>query len=87
MPESLPRNILFITSDQQRWDMIGLLDPHICTPNLDRLAASGMLFTRAYTANPVCTPSRVSMLTGQYPCFSTNTTLTILTIRILLIFV
>lgn len=37
------------------------------TPNLDRLAASGMRFTQAYAACPVCSPTRASILTGQYP--------------------
>ncbi len=60
-------NILLITSDQQRWDCIGRLNPAIKTPNLDRLAARGITFDRAYTVNPVCTPSRCTMLTGEYP--------------------
>lgn len=42
-------------------------DPDARTPALDRLAANGLRFTRAYTANPICTPSRMSFLTGQYP--------------------
>ena len=37
------------------------------TPNMDRLAAKGVRFTNAYAANPICTPARVSMLSGQYP--------------------
>ncbi|MBT3344986.1 MAG: sulfatase-like hydrolase/transferase [Gemmatimonadetes bacterium] len=72
-------NILLITSDQQRWDALGRLNPAIRTPNLDRLAARGILFDRAYTVNPVCTPTRCSMLTGQYPsrhgCFHVGTSL------------
>jgi uncharacterized sulfatase len=61
------RNVLLITSDQQHWMTLGLLNPEIQTPNLDRLARSGMLFTRAYTVNPTCTPTRASMITGTYP--------------------
>jgi arylsulfatase A-like enzyme len=73
------RNILLITSDQQRWDALGALSSRIQTPNLDRLAEDGILFTRGYTVNPVCTPSRCTMLTGQYPsrhgCYHVGTSL------------
>jgi arylsulfatase A-like enzyme len=72
-------NILLITSDQQRWDALGRLNPAIKTPNLDRLADRGILFDRAYTVNPVCTPARCSILTGHYPsrhgCFHVGTNL------------
>lgn len=61
------RNVLFITSDQQHWNTLGCLNPEIKTPNLDRLAASGTLYTRAYCPNPTCTPTRASMITGTYP--------------------
>jgi arylsulfatase A-like enzyme len=61
-------NILWITTDQQRYDTIGALgNPHIHTPNLDRLCAEGVAFTHAYCQNPICTPSRASFLTGLYP--------------------
>lgn len=61
-------NVLWICTDQQRYDTIGALgNAHIRTPNLDRLAATGVAFTRAYCQSPVCTPSRASMLTGRYP--------------------
>jgi uncharacterized sulfatase len=66
MPEPKP-NILLITSDQQHWHTLGCLNPEISTPNLDRLAAEGTLFTRAYCPNPTCTPTRASIITGQYP--------------------
>ena len=59
-------NILLITSDQQHWNTIGKHFPEVKTPNLDRLADQGMLFRRAYCPNPTCTPSRASILTGQY---------------------
>ena len=61
-------NILWLCSDQQRWDTIGALgNRHIATPVLDQLCARGTAFTRAYTQSPICTPSRASMLTGRYP--------------------
>jgi len=61
-------NVLWICTDQQRADTIHSLgNPHIRTPNLDRLAASGVTFTRAYCTSAVCTPSRASFLTGRYP--------------------
>jgi len=46
---------------------VGYQNPAVRTPNLDRLAASGMIFDRAYCPNPTCTPTRSSILTGQYP--------------------
>lgn len=61
-------NILLICTDQQRYDTIarvGLRD--IQTPNMDRLADDGVLFEQAYTASPVCAPSRASIMTGEYP--------------------
>jgi arylsulfatase A-like enzyme len=66
MPKS--PNILFITSDQQRPDLVGCFGRvPVQTPNLDRLCADGTAFMRAYVTCPLCTPSRASMLTGQYP--------------------
>ena len=60
-------NILLITSDQQHWFTLGIDNPEIHTPNLDRLAKSGMVFDRAYCPNPTCTPTRASLITGQWP--------------------
>lgn len=60
-------NILFITSDQQHHDTLGVTNPQIRTPNLDRLCAEGTRFDRAYCPNPTCTPTRASIITGQYP--------------------
>jgi arylsulfatase len=60
-------NILFIMTDQQRWDCVGANgNPLIRTPNLDRLAARGANFTHAFVAAPVCVPSRISYFTGRY---------------------
>lgn len=60
-------NLLLITSDQQHWFTLGINNPKIKTPNLDRLANMGTNFTRAYCPNPTCTPTRATLITGQYP--------------------
>jgi arylsulfatase len=61
-------NILWIVTDQQRWDTIGELgNNYVNTPNIDRLVREGVTFTHAYVQSPVCTPSRASFLTGMYP--------------------
>lgn len=61
-------NVILITTDQQRYDTLGCNgNSFIHTPNLDELAAQGARFERAYCTNPVCTPSRVSIMTGQLP--------------------
>ena len=60
-------NILFITSDQQHWSLLGALTPGLQTPNLDQLARQGTRFDRAYCPNPTCTPTRSSWITGLYP--------------------
>jgi arylsulfatase A-like enzyme len=65
-------NILWVCSDQQRFDTIGALgNAHIRTPVLDSLCAAGTAFTRAYTQSPICTPARATMLTGRYPAAHT----------------
>lgn len=61
-------NILWICTDQQRYDTLGALgNPVVSTPNLDQLVAGGVTFTHAYCQSPICTPSRASFLTGMYP--------------------
>jgi arylsulfatase A-like enzyme len=62
-------NVLLITSDQQHFSALGSVNPRIQTPNLDRLAAEGVRFDRAYTCNPVCSPTRASLITGMYPAW------------------
>jgi len=60
-------NILFLFSDQQRWDTIGCYNQSIdFTPNLDRLAAEGLRFENAFTCQPVCGPARACLQTGLY---------------------
>ena len=64
----MPPNILWITTDQQRFDTIASHgNPHIRTPHLDRLVQEGVSFLRAYCQSTVCAPSRASYLTGRYP--------------------
>jgi len=62
-------NILFIMTDQQFADALSCtMGPeYIRTPNIDSIAAKGMLFTKAYCANPLCVPNRTSIFTGRYP--------------------
>ena len=60
-------NILIITTDQQRTDSLSCYgSPFTETPHLDRFAAEGVCFERAYCANPVCTPARASIFSGRY---------------------
>jgi len=61
------KNILFIMFDQLRWDYLSCYGhPHLHTPNIDRLAAKGVRFTRAYIQSPICGSSRMSTYTGRY---------------------
>ena len=60
-------NILFIMADQLRWDYLAHAGhPHIRTPHIDRLAAKGLRFTRAFVQSPVCGGSRMSFYSGRY---------------------
>ncbi|HUW56190.1 MAG TPA: sulfatase-like hydrolase/transferase [Planctomycetota bacterium] len=60
-------NILFITTDQQRTDTLGVYGSRqVKTPHVDALARQGTLFERAYSQNTVCIPARTSMATGRY---------------------
>lgn len=62
-----PMNLLIIMSDQHNRRMLGCYGHDIVkTPNLDRLAARGVLFTDAYTPSPVCVPARAAFATGKY---------------------
>ncbi|SDU68456.1 sulfatase family protein [Jiangella alkaliphila] len=61
-------NVLLITADQFRFDAIAAHgNPHVRTPNLDRLVREGVTFQRAYAESPVCVPARAGLLTGQLP--------------------
>ena len=68
-------NILFIVTDDQRWDVMGVVQraqgaaarfPWVQTPNMDRLAAEGIRFRNAFVVESLCSPSRAAFLTGQY---------------------
>ena len=61
-------NIIFILVDDMRWDQLGLTGhPFAQTPNLDRIGEEGVSFENAIVCTPLCSPSRASFLTGQYP--------------------
>ncbi len=61
-------NIVVVVVDDLRWDEFGAAGhPYLETPNIDRLAAEGALFTQAFHAVSLCSPNRASILTGQYP--------------------
>lgn len=68
-------NVLFIYTDDQRWDALGVVQreqgdkgrfPWFTTPNMDRLAAEGVRFRNAFVVNSLCAPSRAVNLTGRY---------------------
>ncbi|MFO7900584.1 MAG: sulfatase-like hydrolase/transferase, partial [Planctomycetota bacterium] len=61
-------NVLFLMTDQQRFDTIAALgNEHIYTPNLDRLVRRGVSFTHGYSTCPVCVPARYTYRTGRDP--------------------
>lgn len=62
-----PLNIVLIEADQQRFDTIGALgNPHMITPNLDRLVKQGISFTNAFCCGATCISSRAALYTGMY---------------------
>ncbi|GBL43730.1 arylsulfatase A [Verrucomicrobiota bacterium] len=61
-------NILFLITDQHMADALSCAgNPYVKTPNLDKLAARGVRFTRNYVANPLCVPSRASLFSSRMP--------------------
>lgn len=63
-----PPNLVVILVDDLGWRDIGAYGQDVArTPHIDRLAREGMLFTQAYAANPVCSPTRAALMTGKYP--------------------
>lgn len=67
MANTLEPNIILITTDEQRWDALGINNPAIQTPFLDSLAARGSNYTRCYSSCPICVPARRTMLSGLHP--------------------
>ncbi|MHC4992307.1 MAG: sulfatase family protein [Planctomycetota bacterium] len=63
-PVAARPHLLFIVTDDQRFDMMGSLNPVLHTPNIDRLAGEGVRFERAFVTSPICTAARASLLTG-----------------------
>jgi arylsulfatase A-like enzyme len=60
-------NIIFLLTDDQRWDALGAMGNTIIkTPNMNKLASAGVLFQNAYATTSICCVSRASLLTGQY---------------------
>jgi uncharacterized sulfatase len=61
-------NVVLIISDDQAWtDYSFMGHPHICTPNLDQLAAESLTFTHGYVPSSLCCPSLATIITGLYP--------------------
>ncbi len=74
-PGSVPNkrpNLVLIIADQVRWDALGAYgrNPMNLTPNLDAMARRGTLYRNMFTNQPVCSPSRSALFTGQYPARS-----------------
>ncbi|MEQ8680630.1 MAG: sulfatase-like hydrolase/transferase, partial [Cyclobacteriaceae bacterium] len=60
-------NIIFILTDDQRWDALGYVgNPLSLTPEMDKLASEGTYFNQAIVTTPICAASRASILTGTY---------------------
>lgn len=68
IPGAKPRNIIFILSDDHRYDFMGFMGKvsGLKTPNMDRMAAEGAHLQNAFVTTSLCSPSRASILTGQY---------------------
>ena len=66
-PTGVKPNILFILTDDQRWNTLSCMgDTNILTPNIDRLAQDGVLFQNHFVTTSICCCSRASIITGQY---------------------
>ncbi len=65
--QRMPNVLVILTDNQGAWTLGCYGNPDIRTPNIDRLAAEGILFEQAYACNPVCSPNRATLLTGLMP--------------------
>ncbi|MEJ8569270.1 sulfatase family protein [Elongatibacter sediminis] len=61
-----PHNVVFILTDDQRYDELGFLNDEVTTPQLDQLAAEGVHVRNSFVTTSLCSPSRASILSGQY---------------------
>ena len=68
IPDAKPRNVIFILSDDHRYDFMGFTGkvPWLETPNMDIMAAEGAYFPNTFVTTALCSPSRASILTGMY---------------------
>ncbi|HEY0863935.1 MAG TPA: sulfatase [Lacunisphaera sp.] len=67
-PKPKPLNIVFILADDMGWNQVSYHGSQFYeTPNIDRIAAAGMQFRQAYSAAPICSPTRAALMTGKYP--------------------
>jgi N-acetylglucosamine-6-sulfatase len=69
LPAQQPRNVIIILSDDHRYDFMSFVKgapPFLQTPNFDRMAAGGLHIANAFVTTSLCSPSRASILTGQY---------------------
>jgi len=68
-----PPNILLVTADQFRWDCLGCIGNQVIkTPHLDAIADRGIVFSNAFTPDPICVPARATIMTGNYPQICTG---------------
>ncbi len=65
-PAPTKPNIIFVLTDDQRYDEMGFLNPLLNTPNMDAIANEGVHFENAFVTTALCSPSRATILTGQY---------------------
>jgi N-acetylglucosamine-6-sulfatase len=66
LPDRQPLNLVFILTDDHRYDALGFMHPFLETPNLDAMAREGIHFRNAFVTTSLCSPSRASILTGLY---------------------
>ncbi|HDS74377.1 MAG TPA: hypothetical protein ENN56_02450, partial [Firmicutes bacterium] len=75
MTKTTRPNVFLVCADHLRNDALGCNgNPFVHTPNIDRLAASGVTFRNSFSPNPICVPARASVTTGNYPHRATGVT-------------